>query len=663
MDDTLHRMLGTVHPSSEHHNNVPPFIPSKTWQGVKPGYYFGTSDAKLGTGYYRDDRGLMNGDKSSNNGNGKRKFMDEGKNGDRKKFKVKTGEELLAEAEAKVQKQNVRAIQLTSSGIKSAANHLAKMIEVNQIQRSEHPDNPEKFMESELVLNETIGGFKAVAAADMGLIVKLVSLGVVDSMISLLAHENCDISLAAIDLLVEFFDLDLLTSRESIELYEKRDGRDSLLGFVSSFVDKGGLDLSVMYIGRACFSQEGESDVEEDEENVDGALNILTLIETLLDLEQMNLIGINDSREIKPNSISIACVQNTNLIGWLLDRIDRKDENSLFSPLKLQAAEILSSLMQREHCRVYIPNFKKVAKFTRSEEAQFEKELSTKESDVKTKTIDGIEILLQAIANYRKRDPKTDEECEFLENCFDCLSAILMSERNVAAFLEAQGIELMLRCLRERVHSGKGALKVLYFTLSGTGNEYKKACEVFIDVGGFKIIFPLFMGKTSAIPKPAKCTEAGSTAPKDKESKRMKRRIQAKKEWISLLSSYIMQIMYAMTRHIDEKSPYDALTRFFAKFGEDDFAKSDRLLEFFIKYDKKMRSAELKYYRSEQAEIDETEGLDIELAAFNAKMQGGGDLFFRTSAVVAFIMVGSKKCCEHITAQLKVKGSGISGEY
>ena len=73
-----------------------------------------------------------------------------------------------------------------------------------------------------------------------------------------------------------------------------------------------------------------------------------------------------------------------------------------------------------------------------------------------------MENLLQTVGRYRKKDPKTEDEAEFLENIFDVLSFSLFSNQaNIAAFLAGQGVELCLRCINEKVHSGRGSLKVL----------------------------------------------------------------------------------------------------------------------------------------------------------------------------------------------------------
>ena len=692
MDDTLNRLLGNDH--NDKNDNRISFIPSKTWQGPKPGYFFGTSDDKLGIGYYLDDHKHHHKTKKRSNST----VMTEEELSSKVRKNPKTGAELLAEAEASVltDKNGMNMmIALTPSGIKSAVSNLCKLLEKNQILRIEHAEDPVQFMESELALNEAIDAFKAVAAADVSLYADTISsetLGgtLVDALIALLAHDNQDIAVTTLELLVELVDLDLLTSPEALKLAmpNTKNNKRNPVDFVNMFMEKGGLELAVTNLGRLCYANvdvgvdidrkrdttaKDANDITKENENLDAADNILTLIETIIDLEQMNIIGQIESTSL----YSVELVRNTKLVGWLMDRIEREDDNytGLFSPIKLHAAELLSSLLQLEECRKTIGNLGAVPKFAAySDDIGNDDKISSSskahtngnmsdpsQSKNDSPAIDGIEIFLQSIAKHRKKDPKTDEECEFLENCFDALSASLLTPTNVEGFLKGQGIELMLRCIREKVHSGNGALKVLYFSLSGNDMTYEKACNVFVDAGGLKTIFPVFMGKTSAIPKPAMCSEAG-VRNHEKNSKKTKRSIQAKKAWLGIIETHTLQIMYSLIIHINNQSLHDGKARFIRKFIEDDFAKCDRLLELFIKYDKKMRTTELKYFRSEQADLDESEGVDVDLAAWNAKMQGGGDLFFKAGAILSYVMVGSKECCKHISSQLKLKGSGLSGK-
>ena len=90
--------------------------------------------------------------------------------------------------------------------------------------------------------------------------------------------------------------------------------------------------------------------------------------------------------------------------------------------------------------------------------------------------------------------------------------------------------------------------------------------------------------------------------------------------------------------------------------------KCDRTIELCLKYDEKARIAEYQYFRSDDAEEAEQLGIDVELAGLDAKLRGGGDLFHRCCAILAFACVGSKRCRGHIMDQLKLQGSGISGK-
>lgn len=82
-----------------------------------------------------------------------------------------------------------------------------------------------------------------------------------------------------------------------------------------------------------------------------------------------------------------------------------------------------------------------------------------------------------------------------------------------------------------------------------------------------------------------------------------------------------------------------------------------------MKYDEKARVAEYQYYRSDEAEEAEELGVDVEIAAMGAKLRGGGDLFHRSCAILSFAILGSRRCRGHVMDQLKMQGSGISGEW
>ena len=703
------------------------FIASKKFQGPRPGYAFRTSD-EYGTGYHLD--GQIN---STNNNNGsnandttdssstsrdkKRARFDASHNtthvipsrAAKSKQTQLTGDELLAEAELAISESpyTTKLLEFSSRGILNASQSLNKTYQRNQLLRAQHTSEPEKFMMNELSLNDEIISFKS-AAVNIGLYSKLVDCGVMDTLITLMNHENSDLVISVINVFVELFDPDLIVGKEggdddntTVEPAERARNMGIL---VNSFVDGGGIDLLSSNLGRF------DESIEEDAKGVEDAL---TLIESLLDLDRSGVLqsareggkrGKEDDKETL--SIVASICQQTSFLSWLFQRIDKSDDDSSheeiavatasapISPavLKLHASEVLSAILQHEDYSTQkcggklatLPKYTSAFDDEDSDAKPAAKSSDANESKKEEETaLDGIEVLLLAIAAYRKSDPQIEVECEFLENVFDALAASLLREDNVVDFVNAEGIELMLRCIRQKVHSGGGALKVLNFALSGSSsanatgtnntNAYKTACETFFHAGGLKLLCPLYMARKLAIPCPAVCSEGGSALAKKgaattnggkaNVSKRAKRAAHARKKWLVEVEQNTINIMYALTRHITKDSKYDAHARLLVKFVEEDCEKCDRTIELCLKYDEKARIAEYQYFRSDDAEEAEQLGMDVELAALAAKLRGGGDIFHRSSAILAFACVGSKRCRGHIMDQLKLQGSGMSGKF
>eukprot|EP00804_Cyclotella_cryptica_P018273 CCRYP_017649-RA/>CCRYP_017649-RA protein AED:0.04 eAED:0.04 QI:1326/1/1/1/0.66/0.5/4/414/413 len=363
--------------------------------------------------------------------------------------------------------------------------------------------------------------------------------------------------------------------------------------------------------------------------------------------------------------------------------------------LRLHASEVLATILQHEDysmkqcgtrlasCPEYTSAFNEGDEKPRAADATV-----NGQNGGEGAMVDGMEILLLSIAAYRKADPQIEVECEFLENVFDALAASLLRADNVADFVQKEGIELMLRCIREKVHSGGGALKVLNFALSGSAQEgasetettaennhpshpnqiYKNACEVFVHAGGLKLLFPLYMARKSVIPCPAACSEGGSELAKKamtgtngaERSKRAKRAAHARKKWLAEVEENVINVMYALTRHIEKDSKYDSYSRLLVKFVEEECEKCDRTIELCLKYDEKARISEYQYFRSDEAEEAEQLGLDVDVAALGAKLRGGGDIFHRLCAILSFACVGSGRSHGHVRDQLKLQGSSIS---
>ncbi|XP_039530362.1 beta-catenin-like protein 1 [Pimephales promelas] len=176
----------------------------------------------------------------------------------------------------------------------------------NQELRIKFPDNPEKFMEAELDLNDIIQEMHVIATIPE-LYHLLVELNAVHSLLGLLSHDNTDISIAVVDLLQELTDIDTL--------HESEEGAEVLIDAL--------LEGQVV----ALMVQNMERLDETVKEEADGVYNTLAVIENMA--------------EFRPGLCTEAAQQG--LMQWLLKRIKAKMP---FDANKLYCSEILAILLQ-----------------------------------------------------------------------------------------------------------------------------------------------------------------------------------------------------------------------------------------------------------------------------------------------------------------------------
>lgn len=106
---------------------------------------------------------------------------------------------------------------LDAGAIKRILLSFEKKVSKNQEMRVKFPDMPEKFMESELELNDEIQKLHVVATVPEYYPV-LTETNVLQTILGLLSHDNSDISIAVIDLLQELTDEGAMTeSEEEVE--------------------------------------------------------------------------------------------------------------------------------------------------------------------------------------------------------------------------------------------------------------------------------------------------------------------------------------------------------------------------------------------------------------------------------------------------------------
>lgn len=285
------------------------------------------------------------------------------------------------------------------------------------------------------------------------------------------------------------------------------------------------------------------------------------------------------------------------LMQWILKRLKIKQ----YDANKLYCSEVLSILLQ-----------------------------NTNENRILLGTMDGIDVLLQQVAIYKKHDATTDEEKEYMENLFNCICSSLLAKENRVNFLKGEGCQLMNLMLREKKLSRNGALKVLDYACAGP--DGKENCLKFVDILGLRTIFPLYM----------------------KTPKKNKQRSLSSEEF----EEHVCSVISSMLRNTKGSQKQ----RLLSKFVENDFEKVDRLMELHLKYLEKVetidREIEEQKLFKRPGVIDEE---DDEDANYLKRLSGG--LF--TLQLVDYIILETAispdgpKIKQRIQQILNLRGSSL----
>lgn len=217
----------------------------------------------------------------------------------------------------------------------------------------------------------------------------------------------------------------------------------------------------------------------------------------------------------------------------------------------------------------------------------------------------GVDILLQQLAFYKRRDPTSGDEHEFLANILDCLcSSLLCCPSNRELFYSGEGIELMNLILKEKRNADSsiksGALKILNHVLStdkGIDEMLSKCCDKLVEIQGLRVLFPIFMKPRSIIAPRLKKREI-PTAVDD-------------------IEEHTMSIFLSLLRFCKP----DNKRRIVAKFGEEDLEKTERLVEMHIKYSERLSEVDGKI-QEEKNDLEEDEEIDEE-EVFVRRLTGG----------------------------------------
>lgn len=396
--------------------------------------------------------------------------------------------------------------------MKKLLNQLEKRVTKNQEMRIKYPELPEKFMDSEIELNEIIQEMHLIST-HAELYNVLLDSNCIQILLGLLSHENIDISAAVISLLQELTDLE----SDSIE------GFDNVKALIDLLCDQQIFSLLVANLER--FNENNKDEAE-------AVHNSLGIVENII--------------EVKP-FLSLDSTKQA-FFQWLLKRLKVKGQ---FDSNKLYATELLSILVQ-----------------------------SQDENRKLLGELDGIDILLQQLAYYKRHDPSSADESEYMENLFNALCSSLMLPSNRVKFLKGEGLQLMRLILREQKNARTSALKVLSYAMNNL--EGKESCQAFVEMLGLGVLFPLFM-------KPVKI------------SKRKKSNSYNNEE-------HIVSIISSLLKNCTGNSKQ----RVVLKFTENDYEKVDRLMELYYKYSDEVKQEDLEIAKDHMEEDDDEE-LEVEI--------------------------------------------------
>lgn len=102
---------------------------------------------------------------------------------------------------------------LDAGAIKRMLLSFEKKVLKNQEMRVKFPDTPDKFMESELELNDEIQKLHVIATVPEYYPI-LIDTNAIQTILGLLSHDNSDVSIAVIDLLQELTDEEAVAESE-----------------------------------------------------------------------------------------------------------------------------------------------------------------------------------------------------------------------------------------------------------------------------------------------------------------------------------------------------------------------------------------------------------------------------------------------------------------
>lgn len=443
---------------------------------------------------------------------------------------------------------------LTETSLKRMHLQFERKVKLNRELRIKHVDDPDKFLKSEVDLDEEIKKFTLVATHPE-LYAALLKLETLPLLVGMLNHVNTDIAVDVFEVLSELTDPEVLSEVEDPE------------GFVKAIFDAQLCQMTVDVLARI--------DETVSDEDFKAVTNGLSMIENLADL--------------MPQETCRQFLEIPTFLPWLIKclRAQGMDYN------KVYASEILGIVLQN------------------SERAR--------EEMVK---LEGVDKLLRGIAAYRKRDPADSEEAEYVQNMFDCICSLMLLKTNQIAFGSLQGLELMIRMMREKVFAATLALKLVDHSL----RHCPENCQIFVEKLGLKVLFAIFMKK-------------GAKTKKQSEAKEVE--------------EHVTSIVQSLCRYCTGTP----VARVLNKFVESNFEKLERLLEMHEEYHRSVQEADRERDQGLAQKIDRELEVNEEEQLFLDRCDAGLFTLQQVDLIlVRLVNMGNRQATEEIGKLMDVKG-------
>lgn len=261
--------------------------------------------------------------------------------------------------------------------------------------------------------------------------------GSVDTMLSMLTHENISIAIQMIQIMCELFDP------------ENSCGVDAMKKLAGAFIKEG---LS---------SQLKDFFMASEHEKYEGYSDALSLVLAILKIDV---------------NYGLQLLDDTNIISWSSERLinadEKDDENKVPDSAKYEFAEFLAE--------IFILEPQTILRFS-------------------DKEIEMLLIELSALRTTIPR-PSSDEEGYF-KDIFDIFMSSIKFPWVNQGFLNNEGVELFLMLLslkEQETWVKKNVLKVLSESARGYGGINKDVCITLVESGGIKTIFS-FLKKVSLV--------------------------------------------------------------------------------------------------------------------------------------------------------------------